>query len=52
MKPLSQIFCAKSSYSDTTKIHETRPAQHIRINLSTAWKTKKIAELKSKLMHR
>jgi len=48
------MFCAKSSYSNTTKVHETNPAQHVKNQLkyTTGNKTKKIAELKSKLMRR
>jgi hypothetical protein len=47
MIPLSQIFCAKSSYSNKTKIHETSPAQHTNNELKYSMENKKTAELKS-----
>jgi hypothetical protein len=51
MTPLSQIFSAKSSYSNKTKIHEASPSQHTKNQLKYSLENKKIAELRSKPMH-
>jgi len=51
MTPLSQVFCAKSSYSNKTKIYETGPVQHTKNQLECSMENKKIGELKSKPMH-
>jgi hypothetical protein len=51
MTPLSQVFCAKSSYSNKTKMHETGLAQHMKNQLECSMENKKIGELKSKPIH-